>query len=212
MLLTVLAVGLFLVLRERGVLPPLGPDEPEVPEFSFVVRQTRALPLEQKPRKRIRRKAVEQVRGVMDRLYVAGFLDPGQWEGGSFRAVLREFARPAARQARRDLGDLTLGETAAQLELVTPDRGVLGVNLLYGRGGNPVMAVAMTRFFATGQLAAGAQQVAIEHRGHYILRRVRGRWAIVGYQVRGRIAERPMAAVGGTPSPTGTGASEGGTP
>lgn len=205
MLLAAISATLFFVLRERGVLPPpLGPDEPEVPEFSFVVEKAAAFPLARRPRPEPRAKAVEEVRGVLDDLYIAGFLDPGQWTDGGFAAALEQFAETTAREARRDLDDLTVGDTGAQLEAVAPQEGLLNVSLLFDTQRRPLVAVAETTFRAVGELTAGGE-VSIEHRGEYILRLVRGRWAIVGYEVRGKIAEAPQAAAGGTPSPAGTG-------
>jgi hypothetical protein len=205
-LLAVAGVLLFFFLRDGGALPPpLGPEEPEVPEFSFVVQKARAYPLARKPRKPKHERTVEQIREVLDRLYVGGFVDPGQWEDGRFTSALEQFAGSSARRARRDLDDLTLGDTAVFLNLVTPEEGVLRMTLLYDRFGNPVLAMVKARFEAAGDVAGEPQDVSIEHRGDYILRRVSGRWAIVGYEVRGKIAERPVAATGGSPSPTGAG-------
>ena len=206
MLLAVVGVSLFFFLRDGGALPsPLGPEEPEVPEFSFVVQKARAYPLARGPRGRRHQATVEQVQEVLNRLYVGGFVDPSQWEDGRFTTALEQFAGSSARAARHDLPDLTLGKTAVWLNLVTPEEGVLRMTLLYDRSGNPVMAVADARFEAAGDVAGEPEDVSIVHRGEYILRRVRGRWAIIGYQVRGKIAERPVAATGGSPSPTGTG-------
>lgn len=205
MLLAVVGVFLFFFLRDGGALPPpLGPEEPEVPQFSFVVQKARAYPLARKPRKRRHEKTVEQIHDVLNRLYVGGFVDPGQWEEG-FTTALEQFAGSSARAARRDLGDLTLGDTATQLERVTPERGVLRMSVLYDPRGNPVLAVVAARFEAVGDVLLEPEEVSIGHRGEYILRRVRGRWAIVGYEVRGKIADRPVAATGGSPSPTLTG-------
>jgi hypothetical protein len=205
-LLVAISVFLFFFLRDGGALPPpLGPEEPEVPEFSFVVKNATAFPLARKPRIRTHRKAVEQVKGVLDRFYVAGFIDPGQWEDGRFTAALEQFAGPTAREARRDLPDLTLGKTAIWLNLVTPEEGVLRITLLYERAGNPVAAIVKARFEAAGDVAGEPQDVSIKHSGEYILRRVSGRWAIVGYRVLGKIAEQSVAATGGSPSPTGPG-------
>jgi hypothetical protein len=203
--LAVVGVLLFFFLRDGGALsPPLGPEEPQVPQFSFVVDKAKAYPLARKPRNRIHRKAVQQVREVLDRLYVGGFVDPAQWEDGRFTTALEQFAGPGARNARRDLSDLTLGKTYIWLNGVTPEQGLLRMTLLYGRGGDPVLAMVRARFAAAGDVAGQPEDVSIEHRGEYIVRRVRGRWAIVGYQVRGKIAERPIAATG-APSPIGTG-------
>ena len=206
MLLAVVGVLVFFFLRDGGALPsPLGPEEPEVPAFSFEVKRATAFPVARRPRVGTHRRAVEQVQGVLDRFYVAGFLDPGQWGEARYTTALEQFAGPSAREARRDLSDLTLGRTSIWLNLVTPEEGALRMTLLYDRARNPVMAIVEARFEATGDVAGDPQDVSITHRGEYIVRRIRGRWAIVGYEVRGKIAERPVAATGGSPSPTGTG-------
>jgi hypothetical protein len=203
-LIAAIAATLFFFLREDGAPSPQGRDAPAVPAFSFEVRKTTAFPLARRPRKSARKKTIEDVRAVLDRLYIAGFLDPAQWTDERFTGALEQFAGSAARVARRDLDDLTLGGTGAQLEYVAPEEGLLNVSLLFDTRRRPVIAVAKARFQAVGELSAGGQ-VSIEHRGEYILRLVRGRWAIVGYDVRGRIAERDQSAVGGTPSPDGPG-------
>jgi hypothetical protein len=208
-LLAVVGVFLFFFLRDGGALPPpLGPEEPEVPQFSFVVQKARAYPLARKPRKTRHQRTVEQIHEVLNRLYVGGFVDPDQWEDGRFTTALEQFAGSTARKARRDLGDLTLGKTAVWLNLVTPEEGVLRMTLLYDRAGNPILAMVKARFEAAGDVAGEPQDVSIQHRGEYIVRRVRGRWAIVGYEVRGKIAQRPVSATGGSPSPTGAGSPE----
>jgi hypothetical protein len=208
-LLAVIGVFLFFFLRDGGALPPpLGPDEPEVPQFSFVVQKARAFPLARRPRARRHEATVEQIHEVLNRLYVGGFVDPNQWEDGRYTTALEQFAGSSARAARRDLGDLTLGNTWAQLDLVTPQQGLLRMSVLYDRAANPVLAVVAARFEGVGDVTAEVDEISIDHRGEYILRRVRGRWAIVGYEVRGKIAERPVSATGGSPSPTGTGSPE----
>jgi hypothetical protein len=49
----------------------------------------------------------------------------------------------------------------------------------------PVAALADMRFRAIG--AGDGFEVPIRHEGDYLMRRLDGRWLIVGYEVRGRV-------------------------
>ncbi|HEX5948657.1 MAG TPA: hypothetical protein VFZ45_03745, partial [Actinomycetota bacterium] len=40
--------------------------------------------------------AAEGIRETLDAMYVAGFVDPGKWEGGTFPEVLEQFDEGAA--------------------------------------------------------------------------------------------------------------------
>jgi hypothetical protein len=173
----------FLLFREGGLV---GPD---VPEFSFQIDRVKSRGVEGPATSEALQGPSEDLRSTLDAMYVAGFVDPGKWQGGRFPEVLEAFAGPAARRARRDLQDLTLGSTSRRLEHVEPTRGRLSVSFLLD-GDRPFAAVAFAAFRAVGDLSSG-ERLAIEHRGEYVMRAIGGAWRIVGYEVEGNMKRAP---------------------
>ncbi|HKX26015.1 MAG TPA: hypothetical protein VJP08_06810, partial [Actinomycetota bacterium] len=91
----------FLFLREGAPISIAG--EPEVPEFSFQLFRVKGdSPAGNIDGERLMGEA-EAVRETMDALYVAGYVDPAKWEGGTFPEALEQFDDSARRQARKDL-------------------------------------------------------------------------------------------------------------
>jgi hypothetical protein len=125
-----------------------------------------------------------QIRETISLMYTAGFVDPAQWRAG-FPAVLDAFAPGSRRLAREDLNQLTLGAAARSLVSVTPTDARLVLRFLPDRKRRPVAALADMRFRANG--AGDEFEVPIRHEGDYLMRRLDGRWLIVGYEVRGRV-------------------------
>jgi hypothetical protein len=173
------AVAWFVLFREDGLL------ERDVPEFSFQIDQVKGRGVQGPSSEDSLRSASEDLRSTLDAMYVAGFVDPGKWQGGRFPEVLEAFAGPAAKTARRDLEDLTLGSSSRRIDSVQPNRGRLKVNFLLD-GRRPFAAVAFTAFRATGDLSSGGR-LSIQHDGEYVMRLIDGAWRIVGYEVRGNL-------------------------
>jgi hypothetical protein len=183
------AAAWFLFLRDDGLL------RTDVPDFSFELGQIKGQGVEGSAAAGRLQGPAEDLRATLDAMYVAGFIDPGKWEGGTFPEVVEAFAGPAAKQARRDLQDLTLGSTSRRVASVRPGRGRLNVSFLLD-GRRPFAAVALATFQATGALRGGGR-LSIQHQGEYVMRVVDGAWRIVGYEVEGSL-ER--AAPRGTPT------------
>jgi hypothetical protein len=99
--------------------------------------------------------------------------------------VLDAFAPGSRKRAREDLNQLTLGGSARSLISVTPTDARIVVRFLPDRKRRPVAAVADMRFNAIG--SGDGFEVPIRHEGDYLMRRLDGRWLIVGYEVRGRV-------------------------
>lgn len=146
--------------------------------------------------------AAEGIRETLDAMYVAGFVDPGKWEGGTFPEVLEQFDEGAAERAEADLPQFTLGTEADQVAFVEPVVGVIKVRVLLDGESQPVGAVATTRFVADGELNRGGPMFVI-HRGTFYLRPEAGRWLISGYDVQGGVQSGPrLTGPGaGTPQP-----------
>ena len=195
--LAAVGTALFFLFRS-GLTGPPGEPSPTVPvpEFSFRIVRAKPVPVGKRPSRERVDQAVEDVHAVLDRLYVAGFVDPAQWSNG-FPEALGTFAQQARDQASVHLDELTLGPAARSLEAVNPDEGELTVSVLFDRRRRPVAAVALASFAATGQVRGGTT-IPIEHHGRYVLRPFEGGWAIVGYDVSGSIGDA------GSPEPTAT--------
>ena len=186
----VIGVSLWLVLfRKGGVLD----DSRDVPEFSFDVRDVRSQAVaDEPPGEELERTALD-IRGTLDRLYVDGWIDPEQWDGGEFPEVPSLFFGDAAARAGEDLEDLTLGSDAARVTFMDPTFGTMQVSFLIGEDGNPFAAWATTLFRARGELDDGGE-IKAQHEGRYLLRPIEDEWLIVGYDVEGRIRPAPEEA------------------
>ena len=129
------------------------------------------------------RRAVSAVRSQMTRLYQAAFLDEDVWGTGRYGEALMLFDRRSRGAARRDLAVLTLGSDAAdRFASVRPARGRLRVQVLLGRWGGPLTAVAAVFFRARAESLDGRVRVIVSQ-GRYFLRPLGSRWAISGYRV-----------------------------
>lgn len=179
--LALAGLAAFIFLADR---PAPGDDSPpSVPAFAFEVQDVRVVPVGREPDRASLRKATRGMRRTLDSLYVRGFVDPAEWEDGTFPRVLELFGRKTARQAREDLQDLTLGPTARRVTTLEPKEGTLDLEVLVDAGRRPYAAVATVYFRGRADLSGAGLRV--EHRGRYLLRRLNGGWAIVGYRVEG---------------------------
>jgi hypothetical protein len=185
----------FLFLREGAPISIAG--EAEVPEFSFqLVRVKGDSPAGNIDGEGLMGEA-EAVRETMDALYVAGYVDPAKWEGGTFPEALEQFDDSARRQAEKDLDQFTLGQDVQGIESVRPVNGRLEVKFLADSDQNPIGAVA-TALFAANATLKGGGPAAIQHDATYYLTPEDDRWLIIGYDVRGIVTpvDQPLPANG----------------
>lgn len=178
MAVAVIAVAVWSLFGEGGA-------DGDGPTFSFDLRSVTGVAVGGKAEAARLQRPAGQIHSTLDSLYTAAFVDPGKWEGGRFPEALAAFSGPAAGRARRDIDDLTLGSAAAIVRSVRPKAGGLAVRFLLDDG-RPLAAVARTSFAATATLQEGGT-LRIVHRGRYLLRRQQDGWAIVGYDVDGRL-------------------------
>jgi hypothetical protein len=194
LVLAAVGAGLWFFLL-RGGDGLLG--EKEAPVFLFELRKVESVALGGEPSKEALNSQAEEVQATLDAMYSAGFVDPEQWQNGEFPAVLEAFTGEAAKGARKDLADLTLGAAAQEVESVTPGPSRLDVKFLLTPNEQPFAAVATTMFRAEGILEQGGI-LSVVHEGRYLMQRIEGQWLIVGYEVDGKL--RPTAATpGGSP-------------
>jgi len=157
-----LGIGLFLFLRNGDVdLPIIGDDRDDtVPEFSFrVTKATGIATSEGAEAESLNAQAAdvgEEVTPVLDELYTAAFLDPGNWRDGDYEQVWGFFtddARPAAEAA---VETLTLGTTAGDIyETVQPDKSTLSYTVLFDPESSPDSLVVRVSFSALGERTDG---------------------------------------------------------
>lgn len=138
-------------------------------------------------RVKVRRLAdpAESVRQTLGSFYEAAFVDVDAWAGGRFPDVASHFIPEIRDQVRRDLGDLTLGKTTRVLTGVRWARGRAELRFLTGKQRQPVIAHANVSFKAMA--LAGETEVAVTHRGDYVLRRTDAGWRIASYDVEGSV-------------------------
>jgi hypothetical protein len=170
--------------------PPASPEvtspaEPPVPAFRFRVQRhaVRSAPggLRRRARRAVAR-AAEAARSVVTDLYVEAFLDPASWRPADFDDVFRAFAGPAAAEARRRVGVLTAGAGAGdRFDAIEPISGTLDLRVLLNRSAEPVLVASTVRFRAR---ALGDDPTVLRSAGTFLLRRTRGAWRIVSFDVQ----------------------------
>jgi len=185
-------------------LPGLGNDEPETPEFAFEVRKVVPETTSATKAKELidpARKVADQVKAVLDTLYVQGFVEPDAW--GDFGAIEQTFDDDARAQAETDLDALTLGAAGAETySFLQPERGVLVVDVLTDEGDAPVQALAFASFTGLAEGPDGAF-TQIQSKASFFLHKVDGEWRIYSYRVdrKDRPAEAPATSTpAGSPS------------
>jgi hypothetical protein len=128
--------------------------------------------------------SAEEIRTTISLMYTSGFVDPAQWQAG-YPGVLDAFAPQTRKQARDDLNQLTLGGSAKSLTSMLPVDSRIVIRFLPNEERKPVAAIADMRF---GGIATGpAGELPVRHEGDYTMRKLDGRWLIVGYEVHGRV-------------------------
>jgi polyisoprenyl-teichoic acid--peptidoglycan teichoic acid transferase len=129
----------------------------------------------------------QAVRRSIEGLYRAAFVEPDveAWQEGDYTELFFHLSAPARERALSDLGILTLGPAAAEVDVVDPTRAIVRLRFLFDRHERPVVALADTEFDATA--LAGETRSPITHRAEYTLKRLNGAWRVVSYDVRARV-------------------------
>lgn len=122
----------------------------------------------------------EAIRRDLEHLYETAFLAPTL----DRPALFSHFSGEARHEAERDLGRLTIGPVRSELDEVVPRRATVSLTFLGDVNGNPLAAFADTEFEAAA--VSGDLHAPVTNRGDYVLRRSKGAWRIVSYDVRGR--------------------------
>ena len=184
LVLGAVGAGAWWFLLRDGAPIQLGEPDHPVPDFSFDLSKVNGTAPGGEVSAQNVEAAAEGIRETLDAMYVAGFVDPAKWEGGTFPEVLDQFTEPAAKRASGELHQFTLGGEVGQVTFVEPALGVLKIRVLFDGESEPVGGVATARFVADGQLDGGGAMFVI-HRGTYYLQPDGGRWMVSGYDVEG---------------------------
>jgi hypothetical protein len=194
-LIAVLAIGaIALLVRDDGPArtshPGATPSEgdvtpPGIPVFRFAkstreLVRTSAVRIGKRQREASER-AATAVRSILTDLYTEAFLDPANWERGSYDTAFRGFAPGARKQAEAHPGLLTAGTQAGdRYDWILPGSGRIATRILLDRAGKPTLLVSVVRFSAA---ALGAEPFTLRSNGQFFFERVGGSWKIVSFHV-----------------------------
>jgi hypothetical protein len=158
---------------------------PAIPTFAFDDTSRKMVKTSPKPmgsrHRRASIAAATEAEDVLTDLYTEGFLDPANWEQGSYAEAFGGFARGARDQAETHPGPLTAGAGAGdRYERIEPKSGRIATRILLDRQGAPVLLVSVVRFSA---VATGTDEVVLRSVGQYFFERVGRAWRIVSFDV-----------------------------
>ena len=159
---------------------------PETPEFRFA-KATRKLVRTSPGRiKRRQREASERAAiaatSILTDFYTEGFLDPANWQQGSYTDAFGDFASGARERAETRAGLLTAGPRAGdRYERILPVSGRLFTRILLDRAGKPALLWSAVRFSAA---AIGPEPLTLRSTAQFFFERIGGRWRIVSFHVK----------------------------
>ena len=208
----VIAVGVVLALVLSGGSGSGGGASasvgPTTPAFTFRTTSVTAVPVRAgvKPLS-LQGKAkpvAAQISKTMDAIYVAGFLDPSDWQHASYDTVWASFDQGAASEAQKQVDTLTAGTGAgAAFDRITPKSGTLEARVLLDDKDRPFSVLATVVFKAVGHGKAG-NDLLISSDGQFVFEQVGGAWKVVSFHVvRDDQAQAPSPSAMPSGSPSG---------
>lgn len=206
-----LAVGIVvgIVAIAGGAKTPFGGGSGlATPKFAFRVTKVLAVPTGTDAKaaqlKERARTPANEVARTMDALYTQAFLNPDNWQNGSYDAVWAMFEPGAAAEARRQADTVTAG-TAAGVAFngIQPKTGTLKAKVLLDPKDQPFSVVAMVRFVAVGSGKDG-RDVVMTSQGQFVFQKRSGAWKVVSFKIlRNNVAKAapsPSAPASGSSS------------
>lgn len=186
-----------------------GGSEPTTPSFSFKVTKVTAVPTRPSATAdQLKDKAkppANEVVHVMDALYVQAFLNPDNWQHGSYDDVWSMFDAGAAAEAQQQVDTLTAGSGAGDaFDEILPKSGTLKAKVLLDPKDVPYSVVAIVKFTAIGSGKDG-KDLAMTSQGQFVLQKIDGTWKVVSFRVlRNDVPKAPSpsatASASGSPS------------
>ena len=208
MVVVAAVVVIVLLLGGTDALPGIGPERPPTPDFAFETVKVTAVPtVAGAPASDLDAKATSaahQVQETMDALYIGAFLDPGNWQEGSFDDVWGLFEEGAGTEAQEKVDTLTAGIGAGDaFDTILPDVGELKTKVLFDQHEKAYSVVAIVRFEATGNGKAGGDDLLMKSQGQFVFQRLDGDWKVVSFKVV-RNDEQQAPAPSSSASATGS--------
>lgn len=185
--IVLILVGVVMLLTLRGgAVPIIGGEDEVTPPFDFTVRGARAVATTTDADQDALNADAEQlapdITPTIDDLYTFAFLDPSNWQDGSYDEAFESFSPDAAATAQDSAAVLTLGADAGDVyKTVEPRKSTISYEILYDRDGNPNTAVATVVFRALAQRKDGTY-IAVLSEGTLFLRDLDG-WKITAFDV-----------------------------
>jgi hypothetical protein len=191
--LAIVAIALLLrdddapVRTSHGATTPSEADAtaPATPAFRFAKATRKLVPTSPRRIKRRQREASERAAkaatAILTDYYAEGFLDPANWQQGSYTDAFGDFATGAREQAETRAGLLTAGPRAGdRYEQILPVSGRLFTRILLDRAGKPTLLWSAVRFSAA---ALGPEPVTLRSTAQFFFERIGGSWKIVSFHV-----------------------------
>ena len=132
------------------------------------------------------RPVATQVTQQLNTLYGQAFVNPANWQKGTYDPALVVFEPTGGAQAeaQQQLDALTAGASAGSTySSITDPRGTLAIKVLIDNLLKPDSAVGIVQFTATANGKDGSS-TTIQSMGQYIFRNVGGTWKIVSFNVK----------------------------
>jgi hypothetical protein len=184
--------GVFLATRGKGPLAGVIPGTDKsralpIPDFQFRGAKVVAIPTvatqSAKKLKKPAQEAARQTTGVIHQLYTSAFLDPANWQSGTYDSAYTVFSSSAAAQAKASADVLTAGPRAGDtFSDIQPAKAAIQSKVLMDLRGNPFTVVAKVTFTGEATNTDGPTTLLVSS-GSFFLRRVNGDWKIVAFDV-----------------------------
>jgi len=209
------AAGVFLATRGKGPLAGVVPGTSKsptlpTPDFSFRGNKAEAIPTDAtQTAKKLRGAAktvVVDTTGVIHQLETAAFLDPANWQSGTYDSLDDLFSGPAVDQAKQHLDVLTAGPQAGDVfSNIQPGKATISSEVLMDAHGAPFTVVAKVTFTAQGTAKEGAGTLFVSQ-GQFFLRKVGSAWKVVAFDVRrkDKVLKVSSPSGSGSTAPTGS--------
>ncbi|MDP9341372.1 MAG: hypothetical protein M3Q23_04500 [Actinomycetota bacterium] len=204
-------IAFFLLKNHGGSTTPgsittTGSPSPKTPKFDFKLLGAKAIRSSDSTKaadlKQTADQSAQDIARTLDRMYSLAFLDPSNWQHGTYSNVYGFFDLGKAQKiAARDTALLTLGTGAGdQFSTVLPSAGTLKVRVLMDPSGNAYTAVAIAHFAARATDKSGTGETTVVSTAQYFMHILEGGWTIYGYRVERN--DHPVKSKVHTPSPT----------
>lgn len=209
--LVVLAIAAFFLLKgSGGSAAGTGSVTPETPKFAFTTSDVIAVPTragtKAKQLKQRVKPAAKQAIKALDLFYAQAFLDPANWQRGSYDNAWALFDAGASAQAQKNVDTLTAGTGAGSaFKTILPIKGTLKAKVLLDAKDQPFSIVAIVHFSASGA-GRGGKSVLLQSQGQYVFQMVDGTWKVVSFHVQRNDQERaaPSPSAGASAGASGS--------